>query len=185
MCLRSACLVLASPPNSLPSPQQTACLRCYVHAAGAVAAYSFVPLVSDDSENIIVAGQIFLVASCTRELCCGRFSAVGAQRRATVSGLFAGRLCRLNLHFWRVLCCPEPVLTLIRGERPHAQVEWRSRDESFGFSVGTMRRLPESSLCIHHVPTALLRWPAFSVRRSCLPCMLEVHGVQVSRSPHL
>ena len=85
------------------------------------------------------AGQFFLVASCAWELCFGRFSAAASQRRATVSGLFAGRLCRLNLHFWRVLCCPEPVLTLIRGERPHAQVEWRSRDESFGFSVGTMR----------------------------------------------
>ena len=74
---------------------------------------SATPLVSDDSENIIVAGQIFLVASCTWELCCGRFSAVGAQRQASVSGSFAGSQCHLNLHCWKALCCPEPLLTLV------------------------------------------------------------------------
>ena len=52
MCLRSACLVLASPPDSLPSSQQTVCLRCYVHAAGAVAADSFVIVCACAAEKI-------------------------------------------------------------------------------------------------------------------------------------
>ena len=105
------CLLLRRSDAS-PSFGKTLVLDCHGDASKREDG-SATPLVSDDSENIIVAGQIFLVASCARELCCGRFSAVGAQRQASVSGSFAGSLCRLNLHCWRALCCPEPLVTLV------------------------------------------------------------------------